>query len=76
METLLPRSCCNCCTKDKKETITYKKDTRWWHWFTMHLYSRIFGITVNQYTDVEDVDRNKQLKVYFVLEICYLTIFW
>ncbi len=74
METLLSRSCCNCCTKDKKETITYKKDTSCWHQFTMYLYSWIFGITLNQYSDVEDVDRNKQLKVPIML-VFVMTIF-
>ena len=54
-----------CCAKNReeKETITYYKETTCGYRFKWWFYSWIFGITVNKYADVENVERRKQSKV-------------
>lgn len=47
----------------EKIESTYHKDISVWHEFKTLLYFRIFGITVNKYIDVENIERNKKLKV-------------
>ncbi len=72
MESVFPRNfyrkiicskCRNCSKCMEKIESTYHKDISVWHEFKTLLYFRIFGITVNKYIDVENIERNKKLKV-------------